>query len=99
MFSWRELRFLLCTIAVFIIYKIVGTGWLFNVAGVNALINLFTGQYLCTTKGCSTDKPGINLSFLPFKMTISSDPIIITHYISTIFGMLLFFYWGFRLLI
>ncbi|MBF0444397.1 MAG: hypothetical protein HQL68_02320 [Magnetococcales bacterium] len=98
MFSWRELRFVLCTIAVFMIYKIIGTGWLFNVAGANALINLFTGQYLCTTNSCSMQKPGITLSFLPFKMRFSTDPISIAHYITTIFGLLLFIYGGWQIL-
>jgi hypothetical protein len=91
MFSWRELRFVLCTIAVLMIYKISGTGWLFNVAGASALINLFTGQYLCTTNSCSTQDPGITL---PFKIVLSTDPISITHYITTIFGLLLFIYGG-----
>ncbi|MBF0193181.1 MAG: hypothetical protein HQL71_01435 [Magnetococcales bacterium] len=92
MFSWRELRFILCTIAAIMIYKIIGTGWFFNIAGANALINLFTGQYLCTTNNCSIEKPGIELSFLPFKMVLFTDPISITHYISTIFGLLLLVY-------
>jgi hypothetical protein len=98
MFSWRELRFVLCTIAVFMIYKISGTSLLFNAAGANALINLFTGQYLCTTNSCSIEKPGIALSFLPFKMVLSTDPISIVHHISTVFGLLLFLYGGVKIL-
>ncbi|MBF0357999.1 MAG: hypothetical protein HQL70_05280 [Magnetococcales bacterium] len=91
MFSWREVRFIICTIAVLTVYKIIGAGWLMNVVAGNAMVNLFTGQYLCTTNGCTIDKPGFTVPFLS-GITIPNDPIAIVHYITTAIGLLFLFY-------
>jgi hypothetical protein len=91
MFSWREVRFVICTIAVLMFYKILGTGWMFNVAAINAMVNLFTGQYLCTTNSCSIEKPGFAFPSFP-NITIPNDPIAIVHYITTAIGLLFLFY-------
>jgi hypothetical protein len=88
MVSFREVRFLLCTVAVIMVYKINGAGWLLNVAGGNALVNLFTGQYLCTTSICSTEKPGIVIPGLPFRLTIPTDPLTAVHYATTAIGLI-----------
>jgi hypothetical protein len=99
MISLREVRFLVCTIAVLMIYKLVGTNWLMNVLAVNALINLFSGQHLCATGSCGVEKPDFIIPFLPFKVALFSNPIAILHYITTTVGLLFFLYgtvkiWG-----
>ena len=91
MISWREVRFLICTIGVLMVYKIFGAGWLMNAAAINALLNLFSGQYLCSTNSCTVSKSGITIPWWPYKMVIPTDPITIAHNITTVIGLLLLF--------
>ncbi len=92
MIGLREVRFLLCTIAVIMMHRIHGTDWLFNTAAVNALLNLFTGQYLCSTSGCDIGPPGKVIPGLPIKVTLPTDPIAVAHYMTTAIGTLLAIY-------
>jgi hypothetical protein len=99
MISLREIRFFACTIGTLMIYKVDGTGIFLNVAAMNALLNLFSGQHLCVTGTCSTEQPMITLPYLPVKITLFTDPIAIFHYVTTLLGVITLVYgtvsiWG-----
>lgn len=96
MFSLREARFFICTIAVLLIYKSDGVALLMNVAAVNALLNLFSGQHLCVTGSCAVDKPLSTVPYLPFKLHISTDPVALFHYATTVIGVGFFVYGAIR---
>jgi hypothetical protein len=99
MVVFREARFVVCTLAVILIYKSHGAGWLMNGVAVNAFLNLFSGQHLCVTGSCRLPESGKKRTFLPFKLQIPSDPVEIFHAATTIIGGLFLLYgifmvWG-----
>ncbi|MBF0446598.1 MAG: hypothetical protein HQL67_00185 [Magnetococcales bacterium] len=89
MITFREIRFFICTIAALLMYKLYGMSLLTNGLAFNALLNLFSGQHLCITGSCSTERTN---SFSDFKKAVTSDPVSMFHYATTVVGLLALLY-------
>ena len=49
----RQLRFVLCVAGAFLLFRAGDDGWMFQLAGLNAFANLFSGQYRCASGACA----------------------------------------------
>ena len=71
----KQARFFLCVIGAILVFQI-DTGVLFNAAGLNAVANLFSGQYVCSVEECRVEE----------KRRFAKDPVSLFHYGTTLAG-------------